>query len=92
MRGSIAVIDLMFGLFFRTANSTVIVWLSTVFSAFMGLFNVLHQPLCLSFVAWSFWAVAAAAAFLIVSRARALVAVALQRAGLHREVMFPAES
>jgi hypothetical protein len=39
----------------------VIVWLSTVFSEFMGPFNVLHQPLALSVIAWSFWSVAAVA-------------------------------
>jgi hypothetical protein len=37
----------------------VIVWLSTLFSEFMGSFNVLHQPLRVSVIAWSFWAVAA---------------------------------
>lgn len=38
-----------------------IIWLSTVFSEFMGPFNVLHQPLSLSVIAWAFWAVAAVA-------------------------------
>jgi hypothetical protein len=37
----------------------LIIWLSTIFSEFMGPFNVPHQPLALSVVAWSFWAVAA---------------------------------
>ena len=36
-------------------------WLATVFSEFMGPFNVLHQPLSLSTVAWGFWAVSAVA-------------------------------
>jgi hypothetical protein len=46
----------------RTLRLAPIIWLSTVFSEFMGPFNVLHQPLYLSVVAWSFWAVSAAAA------------------------------
>jgi hypothetical protein len=39
----------------------LVVWLATVFSEFMGPFNVLHQPLSLSVVAWGFWAVSAIA-------------------------------
>jgi hypothetical protein len=35
------------------------VWIGAVFSEFMGPFNVVHQPLYLSFVAWAFWAVPA---------------------------------
>jgi hypothetical protein len=51
----------------RASRLAVIVWFSAVFSEFMGPFNVLHQPLTLSVVAWSFWAVAAIAeAFAIV--------------------------
>jgi hypothetical protein len=38
-----------------------IVWLGTVFAEFMGPFNVLHQPLYLSVLAWAFWAVCALA-------------------------------
>jgi hypothetical protein len=45
----------------RAWRLALIVWLSTVFSEFMGPFNVLHQPLRLSVVAWSFWAVSAVA-------------------------------
>jgi len=37
------------------------VWVATVFAEFMGPFNVLHQPLRLSALAWGFWAVCAAA-------------------------------
>jgi hypothetical protein len=37
----------------------VVVWIGAVFSEFMGPFNVLHQPLHLSVVAWGFWAVSA---------------------------------
>lgn len=36
-------------------------WLATAFAESMGPFNVLHQPLKLSAVAWAFWAVCAAA-------------------------------
>jgi hypothetical protein len=36
-------------------------WLATVFSEFMGPFNVLHQPQYLSVIAWLFWALAGAA-------------------------------
>jgi bacteriorhodopsin len=38
-----------------------VIWLATVFAEFMGPFNVLHQPLSLSAVAWGFWAVSAVA-------------------------------
>jgi hypothetical protein len=37
----------------------LIVWIGTVFSEFIGPFNVLHQPLALSVIAWAFWAVCA---------------------------------
>ena len=37
----------------------LIVWMGTVFSEFIGPFNVLHQPLALSVIAWAFWAVCA---------------------------------
>jgi hypothetical protein len=49
------------GLLSRGWRLALIVWLSTVFSEFMGPFNVLHQPLNLSVLAWSFWAVPALA-------------------------------
>jgi hypothetical protein len=39
----------------------MVVWIAAVFSEFMGPFNVLHQPLYLSVVAWAFWAVPAIA-------------------------------
>jgi hypothetical protein len=45
----------------RAWRLALIIWVSTVFSEFMGPFNVLHQPLHLSVIAWSFWAVAATA-------------------------------
>ncbi len=45
----------------------LIVWTATVFAEFMGPFNTLHQPLRISVLAWSFWAVCAfAEAFAIV--------------------------
>ena len=37
----------------------VVVWIGTVFSEFIGPFNVLRQPIQLSVVAWAFWAVCA---------------------------------
>jgi hypothetical protein len=37
----------------------LIIWIGTVFAEFIGPFNVLHQPLPLSIIAWSFWAVCA---------------------------------
>jgi hypothetical protein len=37
----------------------VIVWIGTVFAEFIGPFNVLHQPLSVSVIAWAFWAVCA---------------------------------
>jgi hypothetical protein len=44
------------------------VWVAAVCSEFMGPFNVLHQPLYLSVVAWGLWAVPALAeAFAIVA-------------------------
>jgi hypothetical protein len=50
----------------RAARLAVGIWIAAVFSEFMGPFNVLHQPLALSIVAWVFWAVpAVAAAFVI---------------------------
>lgn len=36
-----------------------LVWVGTVFSEFIGPFNVLHQPPALSLIAWAFWAIAA---------------------------------
>ncbi|MGH9159927.1 MAG: hypothetical protein ACRD2X_08070 [Vicinamibacteraceae bacterium] len=45
----------------RVWRLALVIWLSTVFAEFMGPFNVLHQPLRLSAIAWSFWAVAAVA-------------------------------
>lgn len=47
------------GIVSRGWRLALIVWVSTVFSEFMGPFNVLHQPLNLSVVAWGFWAVPA---------------------------------
>lgn len=49
------------GIASRGWRLALIVWVSTVFSEFMGPFNVLHQPLGLSVVAWGFWAVPALA-------------------------------
>jgi hypothetical protein len=46
----------------RAARLAVGIWIAAVFSEFMGPFNVLHQPLALSIVAWAFWAVPALAA------------------------------
>jgi hypothetical protein len=43
----------------RTWRLASIVWVAAVFSEFMGPFNVLHQPLRLSVIAWGFWAVPA---------------------------------
>jgi hypothetical protein len=37
----------------------IVVWIGTVFSEFIGPFNVLRQPLGLSVIAWTFWAVCA---------------------------------
>jgi hypothetical protein len=45
----------------RVWRLALIIWLATIFSEFIGPFNVLHQPLRLSVVAWSFWAVSAVA-------------------------------
>lgn len=45
----------------RATRLAVVVWIGAVFSEFMGSFNVLHQPLYLSVVAWGFWAVPAVA-------------------------------
>jgi hypothetical protein len=45
----------------RAWRLALVIWLATVFSEFMGPFNVLHQPLSLSVVAWGFWAVSAVA-------------------------------
>ena len=53
----------------RVARLALVVWIAAVFSEFMGPFNVLHQPLYLSIVAWAFWAVPA------VASAAAIVAV-----------------
>ena len=46
----------------RAGRLAVGIWTAAVFSEFMGPFNVLHQPLALSLVAWAFWAVPALAA------------------------------
>lgn len=43
----------------RVLRLALVVWIGAVFSEFMGPFNVLHQPLHLSVVAWAFWAVPA---------------------------------
>jgi hypothetical protein len=43
----------------RTWRLAIIVWVAAAFSDFMGPFNVLHQPLRLSVIAWGFWAVPA---------------------------------
>jgi hypothetical protein len=45
----------------RAARLAIVVWIGAVFSEFIGPFNVLHQPLYLSVVAWAFWAVPATA-------------------------------
>jgi hypothetical protein len=37
----------------------LIVWVGTVYAEFIGPFNVLHQPLSVSVIAWAFWAVSA---------------------------------
>jgi hypothetical protein len=47
------------GLHSRAWRLGLIVWVGTVFFEFMGPFNVLHQPLSLSLVAWAMWAVCA---------------------------------
>ena len=47
------------GLNNRAWRLALIVWIGTVFAEFMGPFNVLHQPLKLSVLAWAFWAVCA---------------------------------
>jgi hypothetical protein len=51
----------------RAWRLALLIWLSTVFSEFMGPFNVLHQPFSLSVIAWAFWAVAAAAAAIAIA-------------------------
>jgi hypothetical protein len=52
----------------RAVRLAAVIWVGAVFSEFMGPFNVLHQPLYLSVVAWAFWAVPAlAGAFVIVA-------------------------
>jgi hypothetical protein len=48
------------GLTSRAGRLAVVIWVGAVFSEFMGPFNVLHQPLYLSLLAWTFWAVPAA--------------------------------
>jgi hypothetical protein len=45
----------------RAWRLALVIWLAAVFSEFIGPFNVLHQPLSLSVVAWGFWAVSAVA-------------------------------
>jgi hypothetical protein len=47
------------GIYPRAWRLALVIWLAGVFSEFMGPFNVLHQPLPLSVIAWGFWAVAA---------------------------------
>jgi hypothetical protein len=49
------------GIHHRAWRLALVIWLATVFSEFIGPFNVLHQPLQLSAVAWGFWAVSAVA-------------------------------
>jgi hypothetical protein len=49
------------GIHRRAWRLALVIWLATVFSEFIGPFNVLHQPLPLSVVAWGFWAVSAVA-------------------------------
>ena len=49
------------GIHRRAWRLALVVWLASVFSEFIGPFNVLHQPLQLSVVAWGFWAVSAVA-------------------------------
>jgi hypothetical protein len=49
------------GIHARAWRLALVIWLAGVFSEFMGPFNVLHQPLPLSVVAWGFWAVSAVA-------------------------------
>jgi hypothetical protein len=49
------------GIHRRAWRLALVIWLASVFSEFMGPFNVLHQPLSLSVVAWGFWAVSAVA-------------------------------
>lgn len=49
------------GLNRRAWRLAPIVWIGAVFAEFMGPFNVLHQPLNLSVVAWAFYLVCALA-------------------------------
>lgn len=49
------------GVHSRAWRLALIVWLGAVFAEFMGPFNVLHQPLGISVIAWAFWAVCSAA-------------------------------
>jgi hypothetical protein len=44
----------------RARRLAVVIWIGAVFAEFMGPFNVLHQPLYLSVLTWSFLAVPAA--------------------------------
>jgi hypothetical protein len=37
----------------------LLMWIGTIFSELIGPFNVLHQPLQISVIAWSFWGVCA---------------------------------
>ncbi len=56
------------GITARATRLAGVIWVGAVFSEFMGPFNVLHQPLYLSVLAWSFWAVPATGeAFAIVA-------------------------
>ena len=47
------------GIAHRGWRLAVVVWIGTVFSEFIGPFNVLRQPIGLSVIAWTFWAVCA---------------------------------
>jgi hypothetical protein len=47
------------GIVSRGWRIALVVWIGTVFSEFIGPFNVLRQPIELSVIAWGFWAVCA---------------------------------
>jgi hypothetical protein len=47
------------GVMNRGWRLAIVLWIGTIFSEFIGPFNVLHQPLSLSVIAWAFWAVCA---------------------------------
>jgi hypothetical protein len=40
----------------KSLRLALIIWIGLVFSDFIGPFNVLHQPIYLSALAWAFWA------------------------------------